>query len=113
VDAAELTCAGDTPDPPHALTTAAAQLQVCAARQRQLRRQGKVNARLEPAETLQSCGAMAEGRTLLQRAAAARGYSARSQHRILRVARSIADLADRDAVEAEHVAEALALRWED
>jgi magnesium chelatase family protein len=49
---------------------------------------------------------------LLRRAAQTRGYSARSQHRLLRVARSIADLAERERVCAADVAEALALRWE-
>ncbi len=113
VDAAELTDVRVGAEPAHALTTAAAQRQVCAARQLQLQRQGKVNARLEAAETLHSCSVSTEGRTLLRRAATSRGHSARSQHRILRVARSIADLADRDTVTAEDVAEALALRWED
>ncbi len=50
--------------------------------------------------------------TLLRRAAQSRGYSARSQHRLLRVARSIADLDDREQVSAADVAEALALRWD-
>jgi magnesium chelatase family protein len=74
-------------------------------------RQGRVNARLEPAETLEHCGLTAAGRALLLRTAVKRGYSARSQHRILRVARSIADLADRDVVSVEDLAEALAMRW--
>jgi magnesium chelatase family protein len=94
-------------------TSAGAQRAVCQARARQLRRQGMVNARLGPEETLRHCRADAAGMKLLRRAAESRGYSARSQHRILRVARSIADLADRDAVGAEHIAEALAMRWED
>ena len=51
--------------------------------------------------------------SVLRRAVQARGISARSQHRILRVARSIADLADRDAVLVGDVAEALSLRWND
>ncbi|MEO6080176.1 MAG: YifB family Mg chelatase-like AAA ATPase [Steroidobacteraceae bacterium] len=111
VDAAELLCAGTAAA--HSLTSADARRQVCAARQRQLRRQGKVNARLEPAQTLEHCGLAAAPRALLQRATSQRGHSARSQHRILRVARSIADLADRDVVTAEDLAEALAMRWED
>jgi magnesium chelatase family protein len=94
-------------------TTAGAQRAVCQARARQLRRQGMVNSRLGPEETLRHCRADTAGMALLRRAAESRGYSARSQHRILRVARSIADLADRDAVGGEHIAEALAMRWED
>jgi magnesium chelatase family protein len=50
---------------------------------------------------------------LLRRAATQHGHSARSQHRILRVARSIADLQDRDAVLAADVGEALSLRWQE
>jgi magnesium chelatase family protein len=113
VDTAELTSAAPAAGALHGVTTAEAQRQVCAARQRQLKRQGKINARLEAADTLQHCSLGAPGFTLLRRAAERNGYSARSQHRILRVARSIADLADRDAVTVEDLAEALALRWGD
>jgi magnesium chelatase family protein len=49
---------------------------------------------------------------LLRLAVEKQGHSARAQHRILRVARSIADLDSRDAVIANDVAEALAMRWE-
>jgi magnesium chelatase family protein len=70
------------------------------------------NHRLGPEETLRYCSADREGMALLRRAAQSRGYSARSQHRLLRVARSIADLAERDQVNATDVAEALAMRWE-
>ena len=112
VDPADLLCdtIGSDAD---SLTSAAARRQVCAARQRQLQRQGRINARLEPAQTLEHCRLGADGRTLLLRAAAKHEHSARSQHRILRVARSIADLAGRDAVSAADLAEALAMRWED
>jgi magnesium chelatase family protein len=98
---------------PDSLTTAGAQRAVCVARQRQFERQGGVNSRLDPDGTLRHCSPGADGMGLLRRAVADRGYSARSQHRILRVARSIADLEDRHAVRMEDVAEALAMRWED
>jgi len=100
------------PSPSQSLTTAEALRQVCAVRERQQQRQGRCNARLGPEETLRHCRADAEGMRLLRRAAEQQGHSARSQHRILRVARSIADLARRDEVMAPDVAEALAMRWD-
>jgi magnesium chelatase family protein len=95
------------------MSTSEARELVRLARQRQQARQGKLNARLQAAETLDRCRANAEGLLLLRKAAAARGHSARSQHRILRVARSIADLAAREIVTASDIGEALSLRWED
>ncbi len=47
---------------------------------------------------------------LLRRAVENQGHSARAQHRILRVARSIADLDAREQVQAADVAEALSMR---
>lgn len=52
----------------------------------------------------------AEGRGLLRQAAERFGLSARGYHRVLRVARTIADLAGRDGVERGDVAEALGFR---
>jgi magnesium chelatase family protein len=112
VDPAELAAAPAT-NARDGLTSAQAQQQVCKARQRQLQRQGKLNARLQPAETIETCQLDAKGRALLQRTAAERGYSARCQHRVLRVARSIADLTGVNGIAPEHVGEALAMRWDD
>jgi magnesium chelatase family protein len=47
---------------------------------------------------------------LLQRTGNALGLSMRSRHRLMRVARTLADLADETAVSEPHLAEALALR---
>ncbi|AVO38116.1 YifB family Mg chelatase-like AAA ATPase [Pukyongiella litopenaei] len=52
----------------------------------------------------------AEGRDLLSRVAEKLGLSARGFHRVLRVARTIADLAGSDTVRRPHVAEALSFR---
>jgi magnesium chelatase family protein len=92
--------------------SAQARALVQRARQRQLDRQGCLNARLAPADTLRHCLADAAGRSALTRAAA-QGASARAQHRMLRVARTIADLADRDGVSATDIIEAASLRTED
>lgn len=52
----------------------------------------------------------AEGQEFLQRAAEKLGLSARGYHRVLRVARTIADLADAEHVSRKHIAEAVAFR---
>jgi magnesium chelatase family protein len=109
VDAATLTGgSGSAPEQ----TSSEARALVSHARQRQNSRQGRLNAHLRAAETMECCRAEDAALRLLHQAAAKQGLSARSQHRILRVARSIADLADRDNVMFSDVGEALSLRWE-
>jgi magnesium chelatase family protein len=56
------------------------------------------------------CPLDAEGRTLLNMAAEKMGLSARGYHRVLRVARTIADLAGEEGIRKPHLAEALAYR---
>jgi magnesium chelatase family protein len=83
---------------------------VAAARERQLHRQGRSNARIEGAEVIVASRADEAALALLDKAMRRLALSARAYHRVLRVARSIADLADSDAVRVAHVAEAVALR---
>ena len=83
---------------------------VTAARGRQLARQGKSNARLGPREIEAHCAPGAAGAALLAQAMARLSLSARAYHRILKVARTIADLADSKGIAAPHVAEAVAYR---
>jgi magnesium chelatase family protein len=94
------------------LCTAQAARLVRAARERQLQRQGCLNAQLGPEDTAHHCRADRSGMALLRRAAGQRGSSARSQHRVMRVARSIADLSGRDSPGEAEIGEALAMRWE-
>jgi magnesium chelatase family protein len=83
---------------------------VRAARERQLVRQEKPNAWLQPRETALYCSVDSEAETLLKQAIARLALSARGYHRLLRVARSIADLEAIDKIRTVHVAEAVQYR---
>jgi magnesium chelatase family protein len=80
------------------------------ARGRQLERQGKDNARLGPREVERFCAAKDEAGALLKQAIARLHLSARAYHRVLKLARTIADLAGEAAVGVVHVAEAIQYR---
>jgi len=86
-----------------------AQARVVAVRERQVTRQGKCNARLSAGE-LALCDATPGAMQTLTRAMSRMQLSARAFHRVLKVARTIADLAGDARVEAPHAAEALAYR---
>lgn len=83
---------------------------VCAAREQQLARQGQANARLGNREIERYCQPDPAGADLLRQAMQRLGLSARAYHRILKVARTIADLAGSDSIRAAHVAEAVQYR---
>lgn len=80
------------------------------ARERMNVRQGKENARLTTREIDMYCAPDEKGATLLKQAISRLGLSARGYHRILKVARTIADLAGADSVTATQVAEAIQYR---
>jgi magnesium chelatase family protein len=90
--------------------SAAMRERVIAARARQLARQGKPNAELGTKEVDRLCRAEAAGETLLKQAIARLGLSARAYHRVLKLARTIADLAGAESIAASHVAEAIGYR---
>jgi magnesium chelatase family protein len=96
-------------------TSATVAARVAAARGRQaLRFQGhataRVNADLEGSLLEDTANPDAEGRALLVRVAERFGLSARGYHRVLRVARTIADLDDSAEVRLPHIAEAVSFR---
>jgi magnesium chelatase family protein len=68
------------------------------------------NADMGPREVRQLAALGPDAETLMQAAARQLSLSARAYHRVLKLARTIADLAPSDAIEASHVAEALQYR---
>jgi magnesium chelatase family protein len=85
-------------------------LRVEAAFQRQLARQQKPNAKLEVKDIDQLCVPSEAGETLLKNAITRMGLSARAYHRVLKVARTIADLEGAEQIQTGHIAEAIQYR---
>ena len=81
-----------------------------AARRRQLERCGVLNARMSNRQLWRTAALTPQGRRILMKAADHWQLSNRSCTRILKVARTIADLACAEALSPEHVAEAIHLR---
>ena len=80
------------------------------ARELQLQRQGKANYLLTSKEVDQYCHVDEAGLNLLKQAITRLGLSARAYHRILKVARSIADLVQQERISTAHIAEAVQYR---
>ena len=106
VDVAQLTAAVE----PNAETSAQVRARVMAARDRQLARQGCLNAALTVAQLTAFVPLSQDSQTFLQQGIARLGLSARSYHKILRIARTLADMAATEQVEKMHLAEALSYR---
>ncbi|MGA4816481.1 ATP-binding protein [Pseudomonas aeruginosa] len=83
---------------------------VGAARQRQLARQGCANAHLDLQAMHRNCALAEADRRWLEAAGERLELSLRALHRILKVARTLADLERIDAIERRHLAEALQYR---
>jgi magnesium chelatase family protein len=80
------------------------------AREIQLARQGKINAMLGVKETEEYCTPDDDGERLVRTALTRLGLSARAYHRVLRLGRTIADLAVAEQVNARHIGEAIQYR---
>lgn len=87
-------------------------VRVLAARERQYARQGAdvCNAAIPPPQLAEHCPLSADASRMFAAAFQRLGLTARAHDRVLRVARTIADLADSSVIEAEHLAEALQYR---
>jgi magnesium chelatase family protein len=91
-------------------TSSDLQARVERARERQLARQNKSNAQLSVTEIDALCTPDEQGIALLQQAISRLNLSARAYHRVLKVSRSIADLAGVSDIEIKHIAEAVQYR---
>ncbi len=80
------------------------------AHERQLARQGKSNTRLGPREIERFCTAEERAGALLRQAIGKLHLSARAYHRVLKLSRTIADLAGEATIAVTHVAEAIQYR---
>jgi magnesium chelatase family protein len=91
-------------------SSATVRARVVHARDLQLARCGVANARLSQAQTDNHCRLSPRDSGLLERAVDSLQLSARSLHRILRVARTIADLAGSEDIQTPHLTEAIGYR---
>jgi magnesium chelatase family protein len=83
---------------------------VAAARAIAVARQGSANAALEGVALETHCALDDAARHLLQAAMSKLGLSARAAHRVLRLARTLADLAQRSDIRSSDIAEAVQYR---
>ncbi len=98
---------------PSGETTRQLRKQVVAAHAVQRHRQGCPNKDLGVRATERHCSLTGAACSLLDTAMDRLGLSARAYHRVIRLARTIADLAGSSDIEPEHIGEAVQLRWLD
>ncbi|MDH5444794.1 MAG: YifB family Mg chelatase-like AAA ATPase [Gammaproteobacteria bacterium] len=86
------------------------QQRVVKARDKQLQRNQSPNCMLNNKQVEQHCRLETTDQQLIERAIDQLGLSARAYHRILKVARTIADLAEAEQIQTAHVTEAISYR---
>jgi magnesium chelatase family protein len=86
---------------------------VLTARDVQLKRAGKINAHMNSSEVETYCVLTKADAEFLEEVLHKLGLSVRAWHRILKVARTLADLGGSEAIERKHIAEALSYRTMD
>ncbi|TXL15478.1 ATP-dependent protease [Methylococcaceae bacterium HT3] len=91
-------------------SSASIRQRVIHARNIAIARSGKVNSKLSAAEVKQICTLTEQGYQLLEQAMNSFGLSHRAYHRILKLARTIADLAESEQIEIPHLSEAISYR---
>lgn len=91
-------------------TTEQVRKRVFLARKMQFERAGKINAQLTTREIERDCKLSAQDALFLENALTKLGLSVRAYHRILKVSRTIADLAGEQNIQQIHLAEALGYR---
>lgn len=91
-------------------TSEAIRNRVCAARQLQLKRCSSLNADLNNQQIKQFCQLDVDDTAFLEKAVDTLGLSMRTYHRVLKVARTVADLAGCNTIQRRHLAEALGYR---
>ncbi|MDX1573155.1 MAG: YifB family Mg chelatase-like AAA ATPase [Methylophaga sp.] len=97
---------GETP----AESSESVRKRVIKARQIQLKRAGKANATLQHKQLEVFCPLREQDFQLVEHAISRLGLSARAYHRILKVARTIADLAGSEQIQTSHLSEAIGYR---
>jgi magnesium chelatase family protein len=103
-------CVLNQPIDPRTPASAQIRERVVRTREIQIARDGKPAHRLSPKEIEKSCALDAATKTLLEKAATRLGLSARAHHRILKVARTIADFEGEARIGQTHVSEAIGYR---
>jgi magnesium chelatase family protein len=91
-------------------TSEAVQQRVQACRERQINRQGEANAHLGTRDLKKHCFLTSEDNEFLELAVEKLGLSTRAHHKILKIARTLADMANSENILYEHLIEALSYR---